>query len=354
MKRKIIIGGFAVLAVLVAAFIIFVLATAQHNKIKPLVNPQNYNNNFTFDGVKTDLANSSMFYDNGKLYYSKNIDSTTVHSIDVLNNSETAIHGVSSDFRAFGSYMSYRADLNDPFSDLCVMDTETGFSSSVGYINYPYVVYDNKALYIGDTSRIYSTDLTDGTQELVYDTDYKDILWFSVCGDTLYLIDNDYKKFLITVDLLTYEPIQIIDLGMTDPYITACAFDDKVIFYTLSTFYCIDLESDDLFKLCSAKDVINMTGNDNCLVYTVAKRQESNGVFTIKDSDENGLWKINLYDFSVTKLTDKIYNRIFVCDDDYVFGTRLQEYRLGFLNLRPLTQELYQITLRNGSEYRIR
>lgn len=186
----------------------------------------------------------------------------------------------------------------------------------------------------------------------LFDSD-KEILWYSVYNDRLYVIYRNNQLCLSTIDLNNNTIISKLDLDFYVVNFIACVFDDNIVICNGNRLYNINLSTGKQEDVFSYEDIIAITGVNDKLYFVVQNTRQDGSVQHNIQSNENGLWQYDIVNHDKNRISDKIFSRIYICSDECVFAAKLNKYDFGFFAIDSSVTEFYQINPKNKSERRI-
>lgn len=344
-------------AIFISSMVILLSACVSVDKVKPVDNSFYSNNNHfsksvfrdtgTVDSIwnNDDTFRTGMIYDNGELYYARN---SSADSVKVLNTGgeERSIGYSGGEFTVYDGKLFFISDGKICYKEL-TSDNAVELTDGESF-----KLYGDFLLTENNKTDIYKISLSDNKKEKVCSVNNQ-ILWYSVDKDKLYIIYNDVDLQLVTVDLLSNELLSQYSLNINPANFVGVICSDNLIIGTGNSIYFLDLSSGQQVNALNCDGIIAVNGEADKLYFSVCRTYKDGSVTRIKESADNGLW---CYDFTTAKqqkISDNIFDRLYVCSNDCLFAAKNSRVDYGVFSEKSSRAEIYQINLNTREQSRV-
>ena len=204
-------------------------------------------------------------------------------------------------------------------------DIDTGTTIFLSDNTRDFIVYNNKVIYqkldpytyIAD---LYLCDLNGGNQRILC----KHIDNYCINGDSLYIItaNADPRLILISLTDFSYEEVMPFGYGFVNSMMVC---GNNLLFYSnydlklldLTTLKINDLKIDDFIR----GNKIDFVCDENSIYLTFQYVRYNGSLVSDVESEDNGLWKINLETCEKEKILSDVFWDLYLAGNGQLFGT---------------------------------
>ena len=279
----------------------------------------NYNNYI----YNEHLYNNYVDYNGNKFcWLKKGLLSSTLTIIDDEGNYKY-FSGIGSQFQLYDNKIFHMKDRT-----LYSKDIETGKNKKIANNVDKFVAFENLVIFstknkwnnkIGQwENKLYAYNYKTKEKNIIYENVYR----FLINDKKLFIVDFDDVLFELSINDFSATKLHEIDVKAA-PY-NVFVQGNLWIFFFGNKFDVLDLEKNELVTITVYEGFISdmkfICDKNNMFLSYQAK--DNNGSFVFNKKDENnGLWKINSETLEKEKISDEIFERLYLFGND-LFGVK--------------------------------
>ena len=323
MKKWIVILIISIIAVVIAVLGVVIIISNSHNTLSfiPQNNVSVNRNNYDYN---------SFDYQNGRFAY---LDYRFLKKELILVDTEgnhKYVSGIDEEFSIAENKIIFIKNPN--FGNnykLMSKNIDTGKTELLSDWVLNFVIYDNNIIYeqnitsenfdgLYNSNSLNICDLNGEDRRILC----KDIDNYCVNGDSLYIVTDDDNPRLISISLkdFSHEDIMPIDYGFV-PFMMSSG--DRLLFYVDNGFELLNLQTKEFKNLgldFTAKK-IDFICDENGIYLTLQNVKYNGSLVSDVESEDNGLWKINLETFEKEKILSDVFWDLYLAGNGQLFGT---------------------------------